>query len=47
MFEANKLIKRLGDDVGLALSQDGGVSHDASLENQGQEKDAEHGKDRN
>jgi hypothetical protein len=47
LFEANELIKRLGDDVGLALGQDCGVSHDANLKSQGQEEDAEHGKDRN
>jgi len=47
LFKPNELIKRLGDDVGLTLGQDGGLSHDANLENQGQEEDAEHGKDRN
>jgi hypothetical protein len=47
LFEANELIKRLGDDVGLALGQDCGVSHDANLKSQGQEEDAEHGKGRN
>jgi hypothetical protein len=46
LFEADELIKRLGEDVGLALGQDCGVSHDANLEHQGQEEDAEHGKDR-
>ena len=46
LLKPNELIKRLGEDVGLALGQDCGVSHDANLERQGQEVDAEHGKDR-
>jgi hypothetical protein len=47
LFKPNELIKRLGDDVGLALAQDWGVSHHANLESQGQEEDVEHSKDRN
>jgi hypothetical protein len=47
LFKPNELIKRSGEDIGLSLGQDCGVSHDATLKHQRQEEDTEHGKERN